>query len=135
MTQDDSQKALELPWERPSEGWTVLSYAEQHSFLKIGPSFDAKFIWHWVNNISRKSFGRAIYLRLWKDGVLGLIGLEFPEISRIVEIGEEELLKTIHHCRVLVVDSPRENLISFTEEVYAGWKPSWQSSKRRDDGV
>lgn len=89
-----------------STTWVILSSVESGLHYQRGTAhYDPERIWLDISQRARRAFGRAEYLRSSKDGTLGLIGLEHPEVGDTIAIGDEELLRTILNCRHMVVDA------------------------------
>jgi hypothetical protein len=93
--------------------WVNLSYVSRWFWDQEIP--DPEAIWESASRCARHSFGRADYLRLTKDGMIALIGLEHPEVADMIAIGEKELLALIVNCKVLVLDA--SGSLWTTEEV------------------
>ena len=110
--------------------WTILSSVESAPHFRSGTAeFNPELIWLDIKQRARRCFGRAEFLRCWREGTLGLIGLEHPEVGDMIAIGEEELRRTVRNCPHMVVDAHGSLVI--TAEANAVPAPTpWRVSER-----
>ncbi len=97
------------PWvslSNPGLAWTLPALES--------PDFDVEDVWTHIKRITRKSLGRADYLRLSKMGVTDLLALARPEAVPILAISEEELRRTIVNSHFMIVNA--EGRLMITEE-------------------